>query len=111
MQFPYSQTERTVYIKYSKRPVDLNDVDTSTYYLSVPNPHYEEYIKYYTMARMYRHLMKREMATDYEIMAKATLKEAAAYDSRQHASNKVPIRTKWDNPSQLLYKNSPRTRS
>ena len=33
----------------------------------------------------------------------AYLKKAAAYDSKQHAGTRNPLKTRWDNPKDLLF--------
>lgn len=103
LQFPHSTTTRTVYLKYSKLPVDLRAVDPSTYYVHVPNPHYEEFIRFSVMGRMYHHLEKHTTAQIYDNLSRESLSSASAYDSKQHSSNKAPIRTRWDNPAKVMY--------
>lgn len=101
MQLPTSTD--ICYIKYSKKPEDLNNVNTSNYYLDVPIPNYFDYIKYYVMGRMYAHVEEFETANQYKIDAKIELEEASVFDAKQHHNPRVPIRTRWDNPSGVLH--------
>lgn len=103
LQFNRQSTSGIIYIKYARKPVDLTDTTPTTYYLDVPNPHYIDFVKYTVMGRLYRHLEENNKAIDYEGKADHQLKMACALDSRQHAGTRVPLRSRWDNPRQILY--------
>jgi hypothetical protein len=104
MQLPKLAVGQICAVKYSKRPVDLVAVaNPETYYLDVPNPKYRNYVKFAVMGRIYTHLEELAMAEKYQTMAALELKQASAYDAKQHSGNRVPLRTSWDNPAKKLY--------
>ena len=103
LQLPYNTAGRTIFLKYSKAPVDFTAQDPTTYYIDIPNPFFTDFLKYDVMSRMNYHIEEIKMAQVYEAKAEIQLKKAAAYDAKQHAGTRMPIRTKWDNPKELLY--------
>lgn len=106
IQLPFNATQRTGYLKYSKVATDLTAQDESTYVLQIPIPNYYDFIKYSVFSRLYDHQEEQDMSIKYFKRAEIELKLATSFDSKQHNSINVPIRSTWDNPKSLLYRNS-----
>jgi len=104
LMYYYNTTREKIYIKYGSLATNLT-VNPDTTYIEVPAP-YRNYIKEKVFARIYKHLEDFDSMNVSDAAGEKILLAAAVYDSKQHLSNKVPLRTTWDNPGALLYRNS-----
>lgn len=104
IQLPWNSSKRTGYIKYSKMAVDLTVQDVSVYVLQIPIPNYYDFIKYAVFSRLYDHQEEQEMSLKYFKRAEIEIKRASSFDSKQHNSLRVPIRSDWDNPARILFR-------
>lgn len=100
----YNTSKEKIYLKYGSLATNLT-ISPDTTYIEVPAPH-RDFIKESVFARIYKHLEDFESMSVADKTAKDILLKAAIFDSKQHLSNKVPLRTKWDNPASVLYRNS-----
>jgi len=100
----FGTSKEKIYMSYGSLSSNLTLNENSTY-IEVPAP-YRNYIKYSVFSRIYQHLEDDKNASIYENMANKILREAAVFDSKKHQSNRVPLRTPWDNPMNMLYRGS-----
>lgn len=98
--FPYHTTRKRIYMRYGKKATDFTTpaLNLDTTYIEVPKP-YWRYLYHAVASRIYRHLEEHKQAELHEGKAMNILIKAAVFDSKQHYSNKNPLRTEWDNPS------------
>lgn len=108
LMFSYGTTTRKLSMRYSQKATDLIATPDSTY-IEIPEP-YLNYLNAAVSARIYRHLEEIALSKEQELLAEKILKEAKVFDSRQHHGISVPIRTRWDNPINLLGYNNFRNR-
>jgi hypothetical protein len=104
LMYFYNTSREKIYIKYGSLATNLT-LNPDTTYIEVPAP-YRDYIKESVFARIYKHLEDFESMAVADKTAKELLLAAAVFDSKQHLSNKVALKTKWDNPTAMLYRNS-----
>lgn len=99
-----SSGKEKMYMKYGSLATNLM-LNPDTTYMEVPAP-YRDYVKESVFSRIYKHLEDYTSMQVADKKAKEILLAAAVYDSKKHMSNRVPLRTKWDNPGNMLYRNS-----
>jgi len=104
LMYYYNTSKEKIYIKYGSLATNLT-LNPDTTYIEVPAP-YRDYIKESVFARIYKHLEDSENMAIADAAANKILMSAAVYDAKQHLSNRVRLKTKWDNPSMMLYRNS-----
>jgi len=104
LMYYHNTSKEKIYMKYGSLATNLM-LNPDMTYMEVPAP-YRDYIKECVFSRIYKHLEDYTSMEVADKKAKEILLTAAVYDSKKHLSNRVPLRTKWDNPGNMLYRNS-----
>jgi len=102
--FPHETQKQKMYFRYASLATNLK-LNPDTTYVEVPS-YYRDFIKERVFQRLYKHLEEFDAMTVSQAAAKEILIAASVFDAKQHMSNKVPLRTAWDNPMGLLFNRS-----
>lgn len=98
--FPYHTSEKKIKFTYAQKSM-ITPANPALAYIEIPQP-YWNYIAHRVSARLYRHLEETALAKEQDDLASKVLLKASVFDSKQHMGSRVPLRTKWDNPSNRL---------
>jgi len=107
LMYYWNTSKEKLYMRYGSLAPNLT-LTPDTTYLETPAP-YRNFIKFSVFARIYRHLEDEQNALSAQAEADKILRAAAIFDSKKHQSNRVPLRTPWDDPRALLYRNASST--